>query len=69
MGLHLEWDKVVITLVNANSKAINAIFCGVSTDEFHRFSHVKTAKVAWKILEITYEGTKMSEYSLLTLRK
>ena len=23
---------------------INAIFCGVSTDEFHRISHVKTAK-------------------------
>ena len=23
---------------------INAIFCGVSTDEFHRISHVKIAK-------------------------
>lgn len=41
-----EWDKVALALANANSKAINAIFCGVSTDEFHRISHVKTTKVA-----------------------
>ena len=53
-----EWDKVTLALVNANSKAINAIFCGVSTDEFHRIFHVKTAKEAWTILETTYEGTK-----------
>ena len=41
-----------------NSKAINAIFCGVSIDEFHRISHVETTKEAWTILESTYEGTK-----------
>ena len=39
-----EWDKAALTLVNANSKAINAIFYGVSIDEFYRISHVKTAK-------------------------
>ena len=44
-----EKDKVAFTLENANSKAINTIFCGVSTNEFHRISHVKTAKEAWKI--------------------
>ena len=53
-----EWDKVALALANANSKAINAIFCGVSTDEFHKISHVGTAKEAWTILETTYEGTK-----------
>ena len=37
---------------------INAIFYGVSPDEFHRISHVETAKEAWTILEMTYEGTK-----------
>ncbi len=36
-----EWDKEALALANANSKAINAIFCGVSPDEFHRISHVK----------------------------
>ena len=39
-----EWDKTTLALANANSKAINAIFCGVSPDEFHRISHVETAK-------------------------
>ena len=40
------------------SKAIDAISYGVPTDEFHRISHVKTAKEVWTILETTYEGTK-----------
>ena len=53
-----EWDKVVLALANANSKAINAIFSGVSLDEFHRILHMETAKEAWTILETTYEGTK-----------
>ena len=48
-----EWDKAAITLANANGKAINAIFCGISIDEFHKISHVKTAKEAWTILETT----------------
>ena len=43
---------------NANSKALNAIFCGVSPDEFHRISHITVAKEAWEILETTNEGTK-----------
>ena len=53
-----EWDKAALAMENANSKAINAIFYGVFTDEFQRISHVETAKEAWMILETTYEGTK-----------
>ena len=52
------WDKVGLAAANANSKALNAIFCGVSSDEFHRISHIIVAKEAWEILETTYEGTK-----------
>ena len=37
---------------------VNAIFYGVSPDEFHRISHITVAKEAWEILETTYEGTK-----------
>ena len=40
------WDKVALTTANANSKALNAIFCGISPDEFHRISHVSIAKEA-----------------------
>ena len=52
------WDKAAFTASNANSKALNAIFCSVSLDEFHRISHIIIAKEAWQILETTYEGTK-----------
>ena len=52
------WDKATLVVANANSKALNDIFCGVSPDEFHRISHVTIAKEAWQILETTYEGTK-----------
>ena len=52
------WDKVALAASNANSKAINAIFCGVSPDEFHWISHITIAKEVLQILETTYEGTK-----------
>ena len=41
-----KWDKATLALVNANSKAINTIFYGVSPDEFHRISYIKIAKEA-----------------------
>ena len=66
-----EWDKVALALANVNSKAINVIFCGVSPDEFHRVAHVKIAKEARMILEMTYEGTmkvKDTKLQMLTTR-
>ena len=52
------WDKAALAASNANSEALNAIFCGVSPDEFLRISHITVAKEAWQILETTYEGIK-----------
>ena len=52
------WDKAALAAANANSKALNAIFCGVSLEEFHRISHITVAKEAWEILETIYEGKK-----------
>ena len=66
-----EWDMATLVAANANSKALNAIFCGVSPDEFHRISHVTIAKEAWQILETTYEGTKKvkdTKLQMLTTR-
>ena len=65
------WDKAALVAANANSKFLNAIFCGVSLDEFHMISHVTIAKEAWKILEMTYEGTKKvkdTKLKMLTTR-
>ena len=52
------WDKAALATSNANSKALNANFCGVSSDKFHRISYIIVAKEAWQILETTYKGTK-----------
>ena len=52
------WDKAALGASNANSKALNAIFCGMSLDELHRISHIIVAKEVWETLETTYEGTK-----------
>ena len=64
-------DKAALAAANANSKALNAIFCGVSPYEFHRISHITIAKEAWEILETTYEGTKKvkdTKLQMLTTR-
>ena len=52
------WDKAALTTANTNSKALNAIFCGVSPNEFHKISYITIAKEVWQILETMYEGTK-----------
>ena len=65
------WDKAALAASNAHSKALNAIFCSVSPDEFHRISHITIAKKAWEILETTYEGTKKvkdTKLQMLTTR-
>ena len=61
------WDKVALAAANANSKALKAIFCGVSLDEFHMISHIAIAKEAWQILETTYEGTKNVKDTMLQM--
>ena len=40
------WDKAALVASNANSKSLNAIFYGVSPDEFHRIFHITVAKEA-----------------------
>ena len=65
------WDKAALAAANANSKALNTIFCGVSLDEFHKISHITVAKEAWEILETTYEGKKKvkdTKLQMLTTR-
>ena len=56
------WDKAALMAANANSKFFNAIFCGVSPDEFHRISHITVAKEASEILETTYKGSQSHSY-------
>ena len=46
-------------MANFNSKALNALFSGVTNEEFKKISFTKIAKEAWIILQTIYEGTKV----------
>ena len=54
----VDWDEATIIAANFNSRALNALFCGVTNKEFKKISSTEVAKEAWTILETTYEGTK-----------
>ena len=54
----VDWDEAIIIVANFNSRALNALFCGVTNEEFKKISFTEVAKEAWTILETTYEGTK-----------
>ena len=55
----VDWDEATIKAENFNSRALNALFCGVTNEEFKKISSTKVAKEALTILETTYEGTKV----------
>ena len=58
METPVDWDETTIIAANFYSKALNALFCGVTNEEFKKISSTEVAKEAWTIIETTYEGTK-----------
>ncbi|KAL5546548.1 hypothetical protein UlMin_006235 [Ulmus minor] len=52
---------------NMNSKALNAIFCGVDDLNFRYIQNCKIAKEAWDKLEVAHEGTKAVKRSKLQM--
>ena len=42
------WDKAALAASNANSKARNAIFCGVSPNEFHALPLLRRHGRCWR---------------------
>ena len=54
----MDWDETTIIAANFNNRALNALFCGVTNEEFKKISSTKVTKEAWTILETTYGGTK-----------
>ena len=55
----VDWDEAIIIAANFDSRTLNALFCGVTNEEFKKISSTEVAKEAWTILETTYEGTKV----------
>ena len=54
----VDWDKTTIKAENFNSRVLNALFCGVTNEEFKKISSMEVAKKARTILKTIYEGTK-----------
>ena len=54
----VDQDEAKIKAANFNSRALNALFSGVTNEEFKKISSMEIAKEAWTILETTYKGTK-----------
>ena len=54
----VDWDEETIKAANFNSRALNALFCGVTNEEFKKILSTEVAKEAWTILETTYEGSE-----------
>ena len=52
-----QWTADEKTKSNCNKKAINAIYDGITAEEFHRISACPTAKAAWELLQAIHEGT------------
>ena len=60
-----DWDNAKIKETKFNSRALNALFSVVTNEEFKKICSTETAKEAWTILQITYEGTKTVKDSKL----
>ena len=45
-----DWDDAKIKVVNFNSRALNALFSAVTSEEFKNISSTETGKEAWTIL-------------------
>ena len=54
----MDWDETTIIAANFNNRALNALFFGVTNEEFKKISSTEVTKEAWTILETTYGGTK-----------
>ena len=42
----MDWGEAIIKVANFNSKALNALFSGVTNEEFKKISSTKVAKEA-----------------------
>ena len=60
-----DWNDAKIKAANFNNRALNALFSAVTNEKFKKISSTETAKEAWTILQITYEGIKAVKDSKL----
>ena len=42
----IDWDEATIIATNFNNRVLNALFCGVTNEEFKKISSTEVAKEA-----------------------
>ncbi|KAI3463760.1 hypothetical protein Pfo_020423 [Paulownia fortunei] len=65
------WTALDNELARCNSKALNAIFSVVDSNQFRLITTCETVKEAWNILQVAYEGTasvRLSKLQMLASR-
>ncbi|XP_068312504.1 COP1-interactive protein 1-like [Pyrus communis] len=60
-----QWSEDERIISTFNQRALNALFTAVSPEQFNYISKCTTAKEAWDILEVTYEGNSTVKESKL----
>ncbi|KAA0053125.1 gag-pol polyprotein [Cucumis melo var. makuwa] len=63
----VDWIDVEEQASVGNTRALNAIFNGVDLNVFKLINSCSTNKEAWRILEVSYEGTSKVKISILQL--
>ena len=51
------WSEEQKKSANPYAKAMNALFCALTKEEFNRVSTIRSANQIWYILQVTHEGT------------
>ena len=62
-----EWDEAEKPKIEKNARAINLLYCALSTDEYNRISACETAQEIWDKLEIAYEGNSQVKQSKIDI--
>ena len=51
-----DFDEDDIRKAQSNAKAINLLYCALSSTEFNRISRCDIANQIWDMLQVTHEG-------------
>ena len=68
---YTAWSDDQKKNANLDAKAMNALFCALTKEEFNRVSTATSANQIWNTLQVTHEGTnkvKESKISVLVHR-
>ena len=64
---YTDWSDDQKKNANLDVKAMNALFCALTKEEFNRVSTTTSANQIWHILQVTHEGTNKVKESKISI--